>query len=117
MDAGRREPRRLTDLNRRIRRPAAACPQPETFTFRSFDGTEVQGWLYPALDARGPSPVILSIHGGPHGAYGFGFNPTFQIYAARGYACSPSIRAAARATARSSPMAASTIGAAAITRT
>jgi dipeptidyl aminopeptidase/acylaminoacyl peptidase len=85
VDGGSREPRRLTDMNATFigqRRVSL----PETLTFRSFDGTEVQGWLYPALDARGPSPVILSIHGGPHGAFGFGFNPAFQIYAARGYA-------------------------------
>jgi dipeptidyl aminopeptidase/acylaminoacyl peptidase len=31
-------------------------------------------------------PVILSIHGGPHGMYGYGFNPTVQALAAHGYA-------------------------------
>src|SRR2546425_11463547 len=31
-------------------------------------------------------PLILSIHGGPHGMYGYAFNPTFQVYAAQGYA-------------------------------
>jgi dipeptidyl aminopeptidase/acylaminoacyl peptidase len=31
-------------------------------------------------------PLILSIHGGPHGMFGWAFNPTFQVYAARGYA-------------------------------
>ena len=31
-------------------------------------------------------PLILSIHGGPHGMSGWGFNSTFQVYAARGYA-------------------------------
>ena len=30
--------------------------------------------------------MILSIHGGPHGAFGYGFNPVAQFYAARGYA-------------------------------
>jgi dipeptidyl aminopeptidase/acylaminoacyl peptidase len=60
---------------------------PEEFSFKSFDGTTVQGWLMPPNDGRGGSyPLILSIHGGPHGMYGYGFNPTFQAYAARGYA-------------------------------
>ncbi len=73
---------------------------PETMTFRSFDGIEVEGWYYPALSrAEGPalraageraapasSPMILSIHGGPHGMYGYGFNAAFQINAAHGYA-------------------------------
>ena len=31
-------------------------------------------------------PLILSIHGGPHGMYGYAFNPAFQVYAAQGYA-------------------------------
>ena len=31
-------------------------------------------------------PVILSIHGGPHGMYGYSFNPTVQALAAQGYA-------------------------------
>ena len=31
-------------------------------------------------------PLILSIHGGPHGMFGWAFNPTFQVYAAHGYA-------------------------------
>jgi dipeptidyl aminopeptidase/acylaminoacyl peptidase len=31
-------------------------------------------------------PLILSIHGGPHGMSGWAFNPAFQVYAARGYA-------------------------------
>ena len=31
-------------------------------------------------------PVILSIHGGPHGMYGYSFNPTVQALAAHGYA-------------------------------
>ncbi|HKE05685.1 MAG TPA: S9 family peptidase [Blastocatellia bacterium] len=31
-------------------------------------------------------PVILSIHGGPHGMHGYAFNPTVQALAAHGYA-------------------------------
>jgi dipeptidyl aminopeptidase/acylaminoacyl peptidase len=31
-------------------------------------------------------PVILSIHGGPHGMYGYGFNANAQAMAAHGYA-------------------------------
>jgi dipeptidyl aminopeptidase/acylaminoacyl peptidase len=62
--------------------------EPEEFSFKSFDGTTIQGWLMTPNDGRGGSgyPLILSIHGGPHGMYGYAFNPTFQAYAARGYA-------------------------------
>ncbi|HEY0003386.1 MAG TPA: S9 family peptidase [Pyrinomonadaceae bacterium] len=61
---------------------------PEEIRFRSFDGTEIQGWLMRPLDFRETQryPLILSVHGGPHGMSGSGFNPTFQAYAARGYA-------------------------------
>jgi dipeptidyl aminopeptidase/acylaminoacyl peptidase len=60
-------------------------------TMREFkfsnDGFEVQGWLYPPinLDEKKKYPVILNIHGGPHGMHGYSFNPTAQALAARGY--------------------------------
>jgi dipeptidyl aminopeptidase/acylaminoacyl peptidase len=62
--------------------------EPEEINFKSFDGTPVQGWLMKPQGWRAAEryPLILSIHGGPHGMFGWGFNSTFQIYAARGYA-------------------------------
>jgi len=61
---------------------------PEEINFKSFDGTPIQAWLIKPVDWREGQryPVILNIHGGPHGMYGYSFNPTFQVYAARGYA-------------------------------
>jgi dipeptidyl aminopeptidase/acylaminoacyl peptidase len=69
-------------------RRSIALVEPEEIKFKSFDGTTVQGWLMKPLGWRADRhyPLILSIHGGPHGMYGYGFNPTFQAYAARGYA-------------------------------
>jgi dipeptidyl aminopeptidase/acylaminoacyl peptidase len=59
----------------------------EELNFESSDGTSVQGWLMKPTGWHGErAPLILSIHGGPHGAYGYGFNANFQAYAARGYA-------------------------------
>ena len=81
----KREMRQISGINRDFS-TNFALSKPENIAFRSFDGTQCRAWLYPALNARGPSPMILSIHGGPHGAFGFGFNPQFQLYAARGYA-------------------------------
>jgi dipeptidyl aminopeptidase/acylaminoacyl peptidase len=56
--------------------------------FKSFDGTPVQGWLMKPTGWRSDRkyPMILSIHGGPHGMYGYAFNPTLQAYAMAGYA-------------------------------
>jgi dipeptidyl aminopeptidase/acylaminoacyl peptidase len=67
---------------------SSAFSEPEELRFKSFDGTIVQGWLMKPIGFREGQryPLILSIHGGPHGMYGYSFNPAFQIYAARGYA-------------------------------
>lgn len=67
----------------------AAFGDARTFSYASVDGTEIQGWLmlppgYRAGDA--PLPLIVSIHGGPHGAYGESFNFQFQLWANEGYA-------------------------------
>jgi dipeptidyl aminopeptidase/acylaminoacyl peptidase len=61
---------------------------PEEINFESFDGTKIQGWLMKPVGWREDRryPLILSIHGGPHGMSGYAFNPAFQVYAARGYA-------------------------------
>jgi dipeptidyl aminopeptidase/acylaminoacyl peptidase len=60
---------------------------PEEITFQSFDGTQIQGWLMkpPACTSDRKCPLILSVHGGPHGMFGWSFNPAFQVYVARGY--------------------------------
>ena len=78
--------RRLSAHNDSFLRSIRIVPV-EEFTFASFDGTQIQGWLIrPAgCSSDRKCPLILSIHGGPHGMYGWSFNPTFQVYAARGY--------------------------------
>ena len=60
---------------------------PEEITYASFDGTQIQGWLMkpPFCASDRKCPLILSVHGGPHGMYGWSFNSAFQVYAARGY--------------------------------
>jgi dipeptidyl aminopeptidase/acylaminoacyl peptidase len=52
------------------------------------EGLEIQGWLAPPidLDENKKYPVVLSIHGGPHGMHGYQFNPTVQALNAQGYA-------------------------------
>ncbi|MCW5980253.1 MAG: S9 family peptidase [Bryobacteraceae bacterium] len=82
---GSSEPRQLT----RVNEPFASerrLSKPEALSFRSFDGTPIEGWLYPAQGATGRAPLILTIHGGPHGAYGYSFSQQFQFFAAGGYA-------------------------------
>ena len=47
------------------------------------DGGEVEGWVLRPETTGGPA--LLSIHGGPHTAYGHGFMHEFQLFAERGY--------------------------------
>lgn len=56
------------------------------FSFTN-EGFDIQGWLVPPLnlDEKKKYPVILYIHGGPHGMHGYSFNATVQALAAKGY--------------------------------
>jgi len=68
----------------------------EKFRCKSPDGQELDGWLiYPA--GTEPSqvkaqpeqhnfPLVVPVHGGPHGAYGSAFMFHAQMFAGRGYA-------------------------------
>lgn len=60
----------------------------EAFWYKSFDGVDAQGFInYPANLRPGQKiPVIHRIHGGPHGAFGFGFTDINEILVAKGYA-------------------------------
>ena len=86
-DALRTE-RRLTDLNAGLL-ATLDLPSPERVTFRSADGTEVEGWVVPPVGYRPGDgrrwPLIVNIHGGPHGSYGNEFSFERQLQAASGY--------------------------------
>ncbi len=58
----------------------------ENVVFKSADGTEVQGFIYPAWGKRKKAPGFLFIHGGPNGQYDHSFDPAAQLFAANGYA-------------------------------
>ncbi len=61
----------------------------ERLRFSSRDGTLVEGWvLLPpkSSGAAAPFPLIVTIHGGPHSAYGYEFSFQRQLWAAQGYA-------------------------------
>lgn len=83
--------RRLTAFNAAAE--AAALPV-ERFRVTSEPGWSVDGWLMRPADYMPGRryPAILSIHGGPTGAYGDAYSFTFQAMARRGYAvvyCNP----------------------------
>jgi dipeptidyl aminopeptidase/acylaminoacyl peptidase len=60
---------------------------PEEFTYTSFDGKKIQGWIQkpPDFTPAKKYPLILEIHGGPHAAYGHTFTHEFHWMAAMGY--------------------------------
>lgn len=51
------------------------------------DAFSIEAWVIKPrhFDPTQTYPVILDIHGGPHGAYGYGFNVGAQLMAAAGY--------------------------------
>ncbi|HTG88252.1 MAG TPA: S9 family peptidase, partial [Pyrinomonadaceae bacterium] len=78
--------RRLSAHNESLMR-SLRLVVPEEINYQSFDGTPIQGWVMRpnGCSSDRKCPLILSVHGGPHGMYGWSFNPTFQAYVARGY--------------------------------
>lgn len=82
------EERKLSAVNDALLRDVELQPA-ELLRFASRDGTPVEGFLILPKGyepGRGATPLILSIHGGPHGAYQNDFNFQFQLWAANGYA-------------------------------
>lgn len=59
----------------------------EEFWYRSSGDARIQGWIVrpPDYDPAKQYPLLLEIHGGPHGMYTVAFNPLFQWMAARGF--------------------------------
>jgi dipeptidyl aminopeptidase/acylaminoacyl peptidase len=81
-------PRKLTDLNQELLGNKTIA-EVEPFTFVSNDNRfEVEAFLTKpiGMTATSKHPLIVVIHGGPHGANGAGFNFKNQVYAAHGYA-------------------------------
>ncbi len=79
--------RSLTALNASLTSTKKIAPV-EALAFKSFDGMAVEAFLTRPLEITAGSkhPLIVMIHGGPHGQQGPGFNAKAQVYAARGWA-------------------------------
>jgi dipeptidyl aminopeptidase/acylaminoacyl peptidase len=74
----------LTDVNPWLADRFVA--QPERHVFTAADGLEIEGWLFrpPGFDPARRHPLVLQIHGGPHGQYGWAFFHEFQVLAGLG---------------------------------
>jgi dipeptidyl aminopeptidase/acylaminoacyl peptidase len=75
----------LSNLNEGFLKEVELTPA-ERIRFPSKDGTQIEGWIMVPRGGTAPHPLILSIHGGPHGAYGSAFSYEFQWLVGNGYA-------------------------------
>jgi dipeptidyl aminopeptidase/acylaminoacyl peptidase len=56
------------------------------FRYKSFDGLELDGWyLKPDIKEGEKAPVIVFVHGGPKGMYGYYFHYMMQLLADKGF--------------------------------
>ena len=77
--------RTLTDTNPWLAEKQIAVPK--RYRPRASDGTALDAWLMLPPQPHEPTPpLVLEVHGGPHGAYGATFFLEFQVLAAQGIA-------------------------------
>ncbi len=76
----------LTDVNADIL-AGVKLGEVEEVWYTSSGGAKVEGWVVkpPGFTPAKKYPLILEIHGGPHGNYNTGFNFQFQNFAANGF--------------------------------
>jgi dipeptidyl aminopeptidase/acylaminoacyl peptidase len=76
---------RLTDLNPWLHDRYIA--QPEREQFIAPDGWLIEGWLLKpeTFNAEKQHPLVMQVHGGPHGQYGYAFFHELQVLAGMGY--------------------------------
>jgi dipeptidyl aminopeptidase/acylaminoacyl peptidase len=86
LDVTTNKTKRLTSVNDELFSQLNVT-DPEEIWYQSFDGHKIQAWIQkpPDFNPSKKYPLILEIHGGPHGAYGFTFTHEFQWMAAKGY--------------------------------
>jgi dipeptidyl aminopeptidase/acylaminoacyl peptidase len=85
VDMSAQETRRLTHLNDALFESMPLAKSEKITVHR--DGWDIDAWVLkpPHFDESGSYPVILDVHGGPHGNYGFSFNAGAQLMAAAGF--------------------------------
>lgn len=87
---GQSMPAQLTNVDKDLLSGKTIAPV-RRVEFKSFDGTPVEAFLTEPVGlgsnpAEHSVPMIVNIHGGPHGEQGPEFNSTNQIYAGHGFA-------------------------------
>jgi len=82
-----RNPHQLTQLNAALWKDLDLVPV-ERLPYKGADGWDVDGFFMKPVgwEAGRKYPMILTIHGGPAGQFGYDWYHEFQVYAARGWA-------------------------------
>jgi dipeptidyl aminopeptidase/acylaminoacyl peptidase len=78
--------KRLTSFNDAFVKDAEPIAA-DRIQYKSKDGTPIEVWVLKqrGYDPARTWPLILAMHGGPHGAYGNDFSFEHQLFAANGY--------------------------------
>ena len=79
--------KKLTDIHADFVKEVALSKS-DRLEWPSKDGTKIEGWItypYNFDRAKGPYPLIVFSHGGPHAATGYAFDFKKQYFAANGY--------------------------------
>ena len=78
--------KQLTAFNRALMQEVQLASA-ERILFLSKDGAQIEGWVLKprGYDSARSWPLIVTIHGGPHGAFGNDFSFEHQLLAAHGY--------------------------------
>ena len=86
-DLDGKNPKQLTHLNEALWKQLVLVPV-ERLPYKGADGWDVDGFFMKPVgwEAGRKYPMVLTIHGGPAGQYGFDWYHEFQVYAARGWA-------------------------------
>ncbi len=86
MDSNGENRHKLTGVNDTFLRSHQLI-RPKRINWQSFDGLEIDAWLYlPTLQPGMKAPLILEVHGGPSLAWGESYVHEFQVLAGMGYA-------------------------------
>lgn len=75
--------RRLMDLNEWL--AGVSLQAPREVEFAGADGLHIHGWHLPPAGIPRSAPLVLNVHGGPHGCFGNAFVLEFQLLASQGY--------------------------------
>jgi dipeptidyl aminopeptidase/acylaminoacyl peptidase len=61
--------------------------EPERMEFKAADGLTIEGWLLkpPGFDPGRRWPLVMELHGGPHGEYSWAFFHEFQVLTGAGF--------------------------------